>query len=99
MAYDKFMKNLIECSHARRADTTRDIPGRVWHVPHFSVYNPKKGKLRVVFDFSARFKGRCLNDELIQGPNLANLMLGVLLRFRREEIGYMADIEAMFHQV
>lgn len=52
-----------------------------------------------MFEFSAKFKGRCLNDELIKGPNLANLMMGVVIRFRKEEIAYMADIEAMYHQV
>ena len=97
--YDEFMKNLISCYHSRKADTSKDDIGKVWYVPHFGVINPKKEKLRVVFDFSARFQGRCLNEELIQGPNLANLMLGVILRFRREEVAYMADLEAMFYQV
>lgn len=40
-----------------------------------------------------------LNNELIQGPNLTRTLLGVLLRFRKETVGLMADIEGMFHQV
>ena len=93
------MQNLIMCKYARKADPSKDQPGKTWHVPHFGVFNPKKDKLRVVFDFSVKFKNRCLNDELIQGPNLSNLMLGVIIRFRKEPVAYMADIEAMFHQV
>ena len=34
-----------------------------------------------------------------QGPDLANRLAGVLLCFRQGAIGFMADIEAMFHQV
>ena len=98
-AYNKFMKNLVTCAYARKAENSNDVPGKIWYAPHFGVLNPKKGKLRIVHDFSVTFKGRCLNEELIQGPNLANSMLGVILRFRREDVAYMADIEAMFFQV
>ena len=40
-----------------------------------------------------------MNEELIQGPDLANLLVGVLVRFRKERVAFMADIEAMFYQV
>lgn len=36
---------------------------------------------------------------LLQGPDLANSLIGVLLRFRQEPIAIMAVIEGMFHQV
>ena len=98
-AYDKFVQALLSNGHARIADVSKDVKGKVWHVPHFGVFNAKKGKLRMVYDFSVQFHERCLNDELIQGPNLANTMLGVIIRFRKEEIAYMADIESMFYQV
>ena len=57
------------------------------------------GKIRVVFDCSARYNGTSLNDQLMQGPDLTNSLVGVLQRFRREPVAIMADIEAMFHQV
>ena len=97
--YVSIIQKMISSGYARVADTSKDPPGRVWTIPHFVVYSSKTDKYRVVFDFAAKFKGRCLNDELIQGPNLANLMIGVILRFRKEEVAYMADIEAMYHQV
>ncbi len=41
--------------------------------------------------------GTSLNDVLLQGPDLTNSLLGVLLRFRREPIAIMADIQHMFY--
>ena len=53
----------------------------------------------MVFDAAARFNGTSLNEELLQGPEMTNNLLGVLLRFREEGIAIKGDIEAMFHQV
>jgi hypothetical protein len=36
---------------------------------------------------------------LLQGPDLTNNLIGVLLRFRQEGIAFMADIQKMFYQV
>ncbi|KAL7878212.1 hypothetical protein SRHO_G00048550 [Serrasalmus rhombeus] len=36
---------------------------------------------------------------LLQGPDLTNSLIGVILRFRKEPIGIMADVKSMFHQV
>ena len=35
----------------------------------------------------------------MQGPNLANEIVDVLIRFRKEEVVVVADIQEMFHQV
>ena len=35
----------------------------------------------------------------MQGPDLTNSLVGVLLRFRQECVALIADVEAMFHQV
>ena len=59
----------------------------------------KPNECRVVFDAAARFNGVSLNDQLYQGPDIANSLIGVLIHFREEEIALTADLEAMFHQV
>lgn len=71
-----------------------------WYIPHHGIYHPHKpGKLRVVFDCSAKYQGKSLNDLLIKGPDLTNNLVGVLTSFRQERIALMADIESMFCQV
>ena len=53
----------------------------------------------MVYDAAAKFDGTSLNDQLYQGPDHANNLLGVLIRFREEEIPFTADLEVMFRQV
>ncbi len=36
---------------------------------------------------------------MLQGPDLTNSLIGVLLRFRQEPVALLSDIEGMFHQV
>ncbi|KAK7929669.1 hypothetical protein WMY93_006064 [Mugilogobius chulae] len=99
--YVKYMKNIVASNYAERVpeDQVNKSDGRVWYIPHHGVYHPRKGALRVVFDCGATFKGVSLNDELLQGPNLTSTLLGVLMRFRQQPIGFMGDIQAMYHQV
>lgn len=76
------------------------MPLKSWYLPHFPVFNPKKtGKLRIVFDAAAKSKGVCLNDFLVQGPDLLNSLPVVLLKFRQKKIAFTADIKEMFHQI
>ena len=63
------------------------------------VYHPKNKKIRVVFDCTATYQGVSLNNQLLQGPDLTNTLIGVLTMFREEPVAMMADIEAMFYQV
>ena len=74
--------------------------GQVWYIPHHGVYHAKKpNKITVVFDCGARFRGTSLNDQLLQGPDLTNRLVGVLTRFRQGLVVFLGDIDAMFHQV
>ena len=70
-----------------------------WYLPHHGVLHPRKpGKIRVVWDCSSKYNGMSLNDILLQGPDMNNTLLGVLLRFRLGEIAMSCDIEKMFFQ-
>ena len=73
--------------------------GPVWYMPHHGVWEPGKGKLRVVFDCAAKSEGICLNDLLRRGPVLTNSLLGVLCRFREGRIAFTCDIKSMYHRV
>ena len=78
------MSDLITNGYAKLATENGPI-GKTWYIPHHGIYHPEKpGKLRVVFDCSAKYKGICLNDILLQGPDTTNNLVGLLLRFCRE---------------
>lgn len=71
-----------------------------WYLPHHPVLIPNKpGKLRIVFNAVAEYKGTSLNKNLIQGPDMKSSLFGALLRFRQGNVGLAADVEAVFHQV
>lgn len=100
--YLTFKNGLIASNYAELVpqEEMKLDDGRIWYLPHHSVYHPRKpDKIRVVFDCSAVYKGQSLNQNLLQGPDLTNSLLGVLCRFRQDNIAFMCDLEAMFHQV
>ncbi|XP_071133064.1 uncharacterized protein [Mytilus edulis] len=93
----EFMNKMFVNKHAEKAPNL-PIGNECWYLPFFGVYHPKKpGKVRIVFDSSAKFSGTSLNDVLIKGPDLTNNLLGVLLRFRKEAVAVTADVEQMFY--
>ncbi|KAL3975616.1 lysophosphatidylglycerol acyltransferase 1 [Sarotherodon galilaeus] len=99
MDYKKFMDEILAHGDAERVPEQDIDKTPVWYIPHHGVYHPQKpGKIRVVFDASAKFQGTSLNDHLLTGPELTNTLLGVLCRFRRGPVAFMCDIERMFHQ-
>ena len=55
------------------------------------------GKVRIVMDCAAQRKGRCLNNEVKQGPNLMNSLVGVLMRLRQYQYAFSSDIEYMYY--
>ncbi|XP_067945305.1 uncharacterized protein [Watersipora subatra] len=94
--YCTFMKELISNNHAELAPSnTKDK--ETWYIPHFGVYHPKKKKLRIVFDASAKHMGKSLNELLLTGPDQMNNLVGILLRFRQNTIALSCDVQKMFH--
>ena len=100
--YQGEMRRLVEDGHAERVphQDISNAPGMTWYLPHHPVVSASKpGKVRIVFDCAATFQSVSLNSQVMQGPDLNNKLMGVLMRFRQEPVALMADIEAMFHQV
>lgn len=99
--YKAFMDDLLSNDYARKV--TRQDPGPLgthWYLHHHPVFSPQKpGKVRVVFDCSAKYCNTSLNHQLLQGPDLTNSLVGMLSRFREDYVALMSDVEAMFHQV
>ena len=98
--YQDFMNDLLCKNYAKRLPNEDQSQKDAWYLPHHPVFHPQKpDKVRVVFDCSAQYRGTSLNDQLLQGPDLTNTLVGVLTRFRQEQVAFMSDIEAMFYQV
>lgn len=98
--YKAFIEDMLNQEYAEEVTCMEAPSGKTWFVPHHGVYHPAKpGKIRVVFDCAAQYQGTCLNDHLLQGPDLTNSLIGVLMRFRQENVAFMSDIKSMFHQV
>lgn len=97
--YVNFMQDIITRGDAERVPVEELDNQPAWYIPHHGVYHPQKpGKIRVVFDCSARFQNTALNDHLLTGPELTNTLVGVLCRFRKGPVAVMCDVERMFHQ-
>ena len=103
MCYDQEMKLLLSKDYAEAvppAEVVNPAAKRIWYLPHQAVVSDKKpGKTRIVFDCAAKFRDVSLNSSCLQGPDLNNKLVNVLLRFRQHPYAVMADIESMYHQV
>ena len=96
--YQTFIADMIAKGYTRKADNGKS--GKTWYITHHGVAHPRKpGKVCVVFDCSAKYRGTSLNNQLISRPDLTNQLVGVLVRFREEKVAFNTDDEAMFHQV
>ena len=73
-------------------------PVSEFNLPHRGI--SRNGKLRIVFDGSAKDGvGQSLNEYLSPGDNLLAKLPSVLLNFRSGAASCQADIQAAFHQV
>ena len=94
------MQKILESQHAScvPCNEVTPTPGKVWYLPHFDVYHPKKlDQVRLAFDCSALYNSQCLNKKLLQGPDQLNSLIGVLNRFRKEDVALMCALGKMFH--
>ncbi|KAG8186882.1 hypothetical protein JTE90_023771 [Oedothorax gibbosus] len=94
---EQLMSGVIE-----QVDITKDdLVDRIYYAPHHPVIREKKEsnrtRLRIVFDMSSKERGSLsLNDNLHSRPNLNPDLLTLLLKFRMNGIGIVADIGRAF---
>lgn len=72
--------------------------GHVWYIPHHGVYHKHNEVQSCVWLFHI-IQRQISQWRTTSSPDLANPLLGILLRFRQEQIAIMADIEAMYYEV
>ena len=100
--YDENVNKFLDRGFAEKVpdDQLRLDDGSVWYLPHHGVTNEAKGgKLRVVMDCASKLNGISLNNQCLQGPDLTNKLIDVLLRFRQFQYAVTADVECMYMQV
>ena len=95
--YKAFVEDIVAKGYTQKVPPHQresGYQGKTWFIPHHGVYHPHKpGKIRVVFNCSAKYHGKCVNGLLLKGPDLTNSLLGVLTRFRQDRVAVMADID------
>ena len=102
--YNQQILDMVERGVARNLTTEEEAQyeGPCFYINHLGVPNPKSTTTpyRIVFNSSQKFKGISLNDSLYKGPDAyINNQLGVLLRWREENIGIAGDVKKMYNAV
>ncbi|UYV80585.1 hypothetical protein LAZ67_19000825 [Cordylochernes scorpioides] len=99
--YNKIFEEWEENGIIERIQTDKDDTLE-YFLPHRAVVKSGSSTtpVRPVFDASCKTKGGwSLNDCLAKGPNLLELIPDIMLRFRLNKIGVVADIEKAFLQI
>lgn len=102
-AYDLQMVEMNELQFSRRLTEkeAREFSGPVHFISHHDVLRPesKSTPVRIVFNLSAAFHGHKLNEYWMKGPDLLNDLFGVVLRFRENQLAFIADITKMYPKI
>ena len=70
------------------------------YLPHHPVsIENKPGKIRRVTNASSVFQGHSLNSNLSKGHHLLSNLVGVVLRFRKQQVAISTDTEQMYMQI
>ena len=103
--YETYQDNLFSMVAKGYAEPVTDSQlkgkeGRLWYLPHQCVLRADKpGKVRIVFDCAAKYRGMSLNSQCFRGPDLCNKLVHVLVRFRQYQYAVTGDIAQMYLQV
>ena len=79
-AYDDSMQSLIHKGYAEKVPEDSPVQkGVKWYRPHHPVINPDQIQDPCSLDGAAKYKAVALNNKVLQGPNLTNGLLNILL--------------------
>ena len=103
VVYSKQITDMLDRNAARQV-TEEELArymGPQFYLSHHAVMKPhsKSTPCRIVFNSSARYMGLSLNECLAKGPSLLNILLGILIRFRENQIAFIGDISKMYHSI
>ena len=95
------MNDLFKKDYARKLNCEAQDPTKIlWCLFHHPVLNPHKPeKVRVNFNFSAKYDNISLNDQLLQEPDMTSSLVSVLTRVKEKRVVMRLDIKSMFYQV
>lgn len=98
--YIKFMDEYEQLNHMSLVPNNELNKPAVYIPHHFVVKESTTTRLRVVFDASAKTSsGISLNEAMMIGPTLQDPIQDILLRFRKHNIAFTADIAKMYRQI
>ena len=97
--YRKQINEYIDLGHAAKLANDHSL-NTSNYVPHYGVLNiDKPGRVRLVFNASAKYNDTYLNQNLLPGPDLLSKLVSALIKFHQGKYAVMADVEKMFHPV
>ena len=102
--YQSQMEDMVQRGVAKEVSPKEleEYKGPFFYISHLGVPNPrsKSTPFRIVFNSSQSYKGASLNDHLCKGPDAyLNNQLGILLRWRENEVALVGDIKKMYNSI
>ena len=101
--YELQIQDMLDRNVARKLipEELATYRGPIHYISHHEVLKPdsKTTPVRIVFNSSANFMGHVLNEYWAKGPDLLNSLIGILIRFRENEIAFIGDVRKMYHTV
>lgn len=93
----EFFLDYLKEGHMIRASPAPADPARSYYAPYHMIMGRKS---RVVFNYSAKTdSGVSLNDLQLSGARLQDDLQVILMRFRFDRYGLVADISKMFRRI
>jgi len=101
--YGQQISDLVSRGCARKLTQKEvdDHQGPVHYNSHHLVIREDKQSTpyRLVFNPAEKFNDISLNQCLMKGPDLLNPIIGVMLKFREQPVGFVGDISKCYHQI